>query len=93
MFKWNTRNQYEVWDKKVNSWKLKTGFGVELIFLNDEIINNREKLKYSEVVNKIQTMIDENISLHTFDKRMIEKLSTLQHPQYFIEENLSCELI
>jgi hypothetical protein len=93
MFKWNTRKQYEVWDKKVNSWKLKTGFGVELIFLTDEIINNRQKLKYSEVVNKIQTMIDDNISLHTLDKRMIEKLSTLQHPQYFIEENLSCELI
>ena len=93
MFKWNTRKQYEMWDKKVNSWKLKTGFGIELIFLNDEIINNREKLKYSEVVNKIQIMIDDNISLHTLDKRMIEKLNELQHPQFYIEDNLSCELI
>jgi hypothetical protein len=93
MFKWNTRKQYEMWDKKVESWNRKTGFGVELLFLNNEIVNNREKLKYSEVVNKIQEMIDDNISPHTLDKRMSDKLIELQHPQLYLEENLACELI
>ncbi len=93
MFNWNTRKQYEMWDKKVNAWKLKTGFGVELLFLTNDILTNKEKLKYSEVVNKIQEMIDDNISLHSLDKRMTDKLTELLHPQYFIEENLACRLI
>jgi hypothetical protein len=92
MFRWNTRKQYETWDKKIESWKNKTGFGLELLFLDPEIVENRKKLKYSEVVNKIQELIDDNISPHLFDKRIIEKLN-VKHPQLFLEENLACELI
>ena len=92
MFKWNNRKQYELWDKKVESWKSKTGFGVELLFLTEEMVKDRVNLCYSEVVGKLQDMIDENISLNTLDKRVADKLSVIRHPQKLIEENLCCEV-
>jgi hypothetical protein len=81
MFRWNTRKQYEVWDKKIEGWKSKTGFGIELLFLTIEMVEKRTPLGYSETINKIQTLIDENTNPDSFDRRVREKLTTVIHPQ------------
>lgn len=81
MFRWNNRKQYEAWDKKVESWKSRTGFGIELLFLTVEMVKNRTPLGYSETINKIQNLIDANTNPSTFDERIREKLTTVIHPQ------------
>ncbi len=86
MFRWNTRKQYEIWDKKIESWKSKTGFGVELLFLSLEMVENRTPLIYSETVNKIQTLIDSDTNPNKFDERIREKIGVIIHPQLVKEQ-------
>lgn len=91
MFRWNTRKQYEVWDKKVEGWKSKTGFGIELLFLTVKMVEKRTPLSYSETINKIQNLIDENTNPDSFDRRIREKLTTVIHPQLEREKTFEVE--
>ena len=91
MFRWNTRKQYDAWNKKVEGWKSKTGFGVELLFLTTEMVEKRTPLPYSETINKIQNLIDGNINLNSFDRRITEKLITVIHPQLKREKTFEAE--
>jgi len=86
-FRWNTRKQYEVWDKKIEGWKSKTGFGIELLFLTEEMVKNKTALCYSETMSKIQTLIDTNTNPNNFDERIREKFGKVVHPQLIKEQS------
>ena len=45
------------------------------------MVENRTPLGYSDTINKIQVLIDENTSPNSFDRRIFEKLTTVVHPQ------------
>jgi hypothetical protein len=91
MFRWNTRKQYQEWDKKVEKWKTKTGFGLELLFLTTEMVETRTPLNYTETINKIQTLIDSNTKQIILDSHVKEKLTTLRHPQLLKEDSFKTE--
>jgi hypothetical protein len=91
MFRWNTRKQYEQWDKKIESWKRKTGFGIELLFLTPEMVKSRTPLKYTETINKIQNLIDMNTKPNSFDERIRKKFGLVVHPQLVKEKLIVVE--
>jgi hypothetical protein len=87
MFRWNTRKQYTDWDKKVEKWKSKTGFAVELLFLTKEMVETKTPLFYSQTVDKIQRMIDSDFKMSDLDKLVSDKLESIRHPQLIKEES------